>query len=164
MQQEKVKPGVYRVFWKSGGSSLASIGMTEDGERWIAPINWVVPAVKTAGSPKQSAWGDVDRLQAIEIENSHTEIPVGFVIRECGCVYYHCGLDMGYLLVLCEVKGTVSVEGSQALPKDKPYTVADAVAVAKIFEKLRKKCLQANVGLQFLETLEQAKRLDDWAC
>ena len=32
--------GLYEVFWKSGGSSVATIGMTYDGTRWIAPSNW----------------------------------------------------------------------------------------------------------------------------
>ena len=32
--------GIYKIYWKSGGSSLASIGSMHNGERWIAPINW----------------------------------------------------------------------------------------------------------------------------
>lgn len=32
--------GVYEIFWSSGGSSVASIGMTYSGKRWIAPTNW----------------------------------------------------------------------------------------------------------------------------
>jgi hypothetical protein len=32
--------GLYEIFWKSGGSSLASVGNLHDGTRWIAPINW----------------------------------------------------------------------------------------------------------------------------
>jgi hypothetical protein len=39
--------GLYRIFWKQscgGGMSLAAIGMTENGSRWIAPTNWVAPA------------------------------------------------------------------------------------------------------------------------
>ena len=34
------KLAIYEVFWKSGGSSVASIGFTYDGTRWIAPTNW----------------------------------------------------------------------------------------------------------------------------
>jgi len=33
-------PGLYKVYWKGGGSSLAAIGMTIDGKNWIAPTNW----------------------------------------------------------------------------------------------------------------------------
>lgn len=58
--RDQVKPGLYRVFWKSGGSSLASVGITADGGKWLAPTNWVSPTTD------QSAWEDIDRLQAID--------------------------------------------------------------------------------------------------
>jgi hypothetical protein len=35
--------GLYHVFWKGGGQSLASVGVTRSGYRWLAPINWVIP-------------------------------------------------------------------------------------------------------------------------
>ena len=34
------KLGLYEVFWKSGSSSIASIGNMHNGVRWIAPANW----------------------------------------------------------------------------------------------------------------------------
>jgi hypothetical protein len=37
--------GIYRIYWKSGGSSLASVGLNSDGTNWIAPINWLSPSV-----------------------------------------------------------------------------------------------------------------------
>ena len=37
--------GIYRVFWKNGGDSVASIGMSSKGLRWLAPANWTEPAV-----------------------------------------------------------------------------------------------------------------------
>lgn len=36
-----VDPGLYVLHWKSGGSSLASVGMDENGKRWFATINWI---------------------------------------------------------------------------------------------------------------------------
>lgn len=39
-----MRPGLYNIFWKSGGSSLTSIGILPNGNRWIAPINWVRPS------------------------------------------------------------------------------------------------------------------------
>jgi len=33
--------GLYKVFWSSGGFSLAAIGSLRDGQRWIAPTNWI---------------------------------------------------------------------------------------------------------------------------
>jgi hypothetical protein len=54
--------GLYRVHWKSGGSSLAAIGMMENGDRWIAPTNWIKPwAMPTAGG-----WADIDHLEPID--------------------------------------------------------------------------------------------------
>src|SRR5437879_3783429 len=32
--------GVYRLFWKSGGSSVATIGNLDNGTRWFAASNW----------------------------------------------------------------------------------------------------------------------------
>lgn len=32
--------GLYRLHWKSGGYSLASVGSLYDGTRWFAPCNW----------------------------------------------------------------------------------------------------------------------------
>ena len=32
--------GLYRIFWKTGGSSLAAVGQLYDGTRWFAPTNW----------------------------------------------------------------------------------------------------------------------------
>ena len=38
--------GIYRIYWKDGGSSLASVGSLSNGDRWFAPTNWItVPCV-----------------------------------------------------------------------------------------------------------------------
>ena len=36
----KLKLGVYRFHWKSGGTSVAVVGHLHDGERWFACSNW----------------------------------------------------------------------------------------------------------------------------
>jgi hypothetical protein len=51
--------GLYRVHWKSGGSSLAAIGVTDDGGRWLAPINWVKPSVAFTD------WGSIEHLDRV---------------------------------------------------------------------------------------------------
>jgi hypothetical protein len=48
--------GIYRIFWKSGGSSVASIGMTYSGKRWVAPSNW------TNGSDDVDPTGRLDKM------------------------------------------------------------------------------------------------------
>ena len=35
--------GLYSIFWKSGGVSLAAVGTSCNGDRWLAPTNWVTP-------------------------------------------------------------------------------------------------------------------------
>lgn len=43
MTQKEAKAlphGIYNLFWKTGGSSVAAVGMLYDGRRWFAPINW----------------------------------------------------------------------------------------------------------------------------
>ena len=40
--------GIYRFYWKSGGSSILALGVTRDGNRWIAPLNWSYPSDITA--------------------------------------------------------------------------------------------------------------------
>ena len=38
---QTVDHGLYVIFWKDGGSSLASVGSNAAGRRWFAPTNWV---------------------------------------------------------------------------------------------------------------------------
>lgn len=64
--------GLYRVYWKSGGSSLAAVGQTENGERWLAPTNWVAPSVRG------EAWEDVDRVVLITSQHALRDDP-----RQC---------------------------------------------------------------------------------
>ena len=52
---QKLKPGMYRIDWKEGGASLAAVGVTRAGGRWLAPLNWVCPA------QDERVWRDVDR-------------------------------------------------------------------------------------------------------
>jgi len=44
----KIKPGLYRIYWKEkhgGGQSLAAVGVSSDGTKWIAPTNWIYPSL-----------------------------------------------------------------------------------------------------------------------
>lgn len=55
---QKLKHGVYRVWWKDGGSSVAAVGSMADGARWLAPSNWIWPSSKD--------WRLVDHVKLIE--------------------------------------------------------------------------------------------------
>jgi hypothetical protein len=40
---QKLRVGIYDVFWKEGGSSLAAVGSLHNGDMWLAPCNWTSP-------------------------------------------------------------------------------------------------------------------------
>jgi hypothetical protein len=40
---ESMPLGLYRVYWRTGGISLAAMGQNANGLRWIAPANWLAP-------------------------------------------------------------------------------------------------------------------------
>ena len=44
-----IPTGLYKIWWKSGGCSLASIGQDSDGNRWLAPTNWTFPVQRGVG-------------------------------------------------------------------------------------------------------------------
>lgn len=61
----KLPIGLYVIYWQQGeGPSIASIGVTTNGGRWIAPDNWVLPAtsddIRNDGS-KLSWWLDISK-------------------------------------------------------------------------------------------------------
>jgi len=39
--RDKLPSGLYKIYWNSGGSSLASVGRDAAGEVWLCPCNWV---------------------------------------------------------------------------------------------------------------------------
>lgn len=57
-ETKKLARGIYRLHWKSGGSSLAAVGSNERGDRWIAPTNWI-----NAGSTLH--WKLVERAELL---------------------------------------------------------------------------------------------------
>lgn len=48
--------GIFKIYWKSGGSSMAAIGQIENGDRWLAPVNW------THTTEDQHIWQRVERV------------------------------------------------------------------------------------------------------
>lgn len=57
------KLGVYRLFWHSGGSSVAAVGMLDDGTRWYAPSNWTN---REPGAVVSTDWSLVKQADLIE--------------------------------------------------------------------------------------------------
>lgn len=56
--------GLFRIHWASGGSSLAAVGMMENGDRWIAPTNWISPCLDPTN---EFAWGGIERVELIPV-------------------------------------------------------------------------------------------------
>jgi hypothetical protein len=67
--QKGLKHGVYKIFWKSGGMSLASIGFTHDGTNWYAPCNWT-SQFKGAPTVASTDWESIERIELI-LENNY---------------------------------------------------------------------------------------------
>lgn len=66
MEQEellKLPHGLYKVYWKSGGKSLASIGSMPNGDRWIAVCNWINGSVLIKDL---SEWSAIKKVKLIE--------------------------------------------------------------------------------------------------
>lgn len=61
----KLRPGIYRLHWKSsagGGTSVASVGVMANGDRWMAPINWSFPP---SLADHEKCWNMVERAERI---------------------------------------------------------------------------------------------------
>lgn len=63
-QVNALEHGLYRIFWHErhgGGSSLAAVGSTPDGRRWMAPTNWI--GIDSETTPAH--WRTVERVELI---------------------------------------------------------------------------------------------------
>lgn len=68
MTEKKVQEldhGLYRIYWNSGGDSIASIGSNEKGERWLAPTNWI-----HVGLTGRKVWRMVKRVEKFHVRDS----------------------------------------------------------------------------------------------
>lgn len=64
----ELKPGLYKIYWKEGGSSLAAVGLDFSGRRWLAPTNWIsVPAF--------NVWPMVEKVELLEPRHTHGAEP-----------------------------------------------------------------------------------------
>jgi hypothetical protein len=60
---QKLYHGCYRIFWKSGGYSIAAVGSLPDGTRWMAPTNWV--GFTLDKDQMISSWEEVSHVEFI---------------------------------------------------------------------------------------------------
>jgi hypothetical protein len=69
MDEPKLQPGLYRIYWHQGGLSVAAIGVDRHGKNWIAPTNWVCPMEVIDDPSKYDVWGHVERVELITTQN-----------------------------------------------------------------------------------------------
>lgn len=72
-EAKKLPHGLYRIYWKEGGSSLCALGSSYDGSRWIAPCNWThsdnsYPRVATT-----RAFVKIERMELILAASNYGE-------------------------------------------------------------------------------------------
>jgi hypothetical protein len=60
---QKLHHGLYKIYWKTGGTSLAAVGSRPNGDRWIAPCNWVNGVSTTWG--ERNVWREVEKVKLI---------------------------------------------------------------------------------------------------
>ena len=60
----KLIPGIYIIHWKgtNSGASFAAVGVTANGERWLAPVNWLMPTCT------KSRWRLVESVVLVVME------------------------------------------------------------------------------------------------
>ncbi len=59
----RLKPGLYVVHWKSGGSSLAAVGCVDNGLNWFAAVNWTSSEAEGIASTRH--WRLVARVEPL---------------------------------------------------------------------------------------------------
>ncbi len=62
---KRLPHGLYRVYWKAGGVSLAAVGSTYSGARWLAPTNWTSPVEPRPPVAVTNLWRTVERVVLI---------------------------------------------------------------------------------------------------
>lgn len=60
---KKLSVGLYQIVWDDDTCSWGSLGVMANGERWLAPCNWILPAV---GVNKRKWWKSIKAMHKIE--------------------------------------------------------------------------------------------------
>lgn len=57
----KLQPGIYRLWWANNVMSTAAVGVSSDGGRWMAPLDWKQPPWPT----EKSHWSGIVRTELL---------------------------------------------------------------------------------------------------
>lgn len=84
-EAKKLDCGIYRIHWKDDTrSSLASVGVMSNGDRWMSPTNWSPDCVHGVGSVR--AWESVEKVELLMDRHSDsikTDRVVANLEQEC---------------------------------------------------------------------------------
>jgi hypothetical protein len=106
-----VEPGLYKVYWANGNSSLAAIGKCTDGKRWFACTDWetISDINPTAASLLQNF--EIIGLENIAYDNTRKQTASSWFVsidnlHESENVRSSGGVDGRKTLVLPDLSGT----------------------------------------------------------
>lgn len=100
---EGLEPGVYRLWWVNGGSSVGAVGLDREGRYWFHPSNWVSGPCTEWGLVKALTFLDCQGLehrareaarQAVHVVNSRGKVEP---CCECGEDYPAEELALGQI-------------------------------------------------------------------
>jgi len=99
--------GLYRIYWDSGGSSLASVGSKSNGDRWLCPTNWT--SEEGRGTDSSTSWDAVKKVTLIaSSKDIYVDPDMEYHAEEYECAMMHLsdldiaeddGYENGYSLV-----------------------------------------------------------------
>lgn len=115
IEAKELRLGVYRIYWRSGGSSVASIYQKEDGTRMLAPSNWVEPGNLLEQSCRISRVTELGRVEQEEVSKAKKGFEGRGLPKSCtscaACVYGDSfsldGFDRGRVLTCGHADGRV---------------------------------------------------------
>lgn len=62
---QKLPLGLYRLYWKAGGQSLACVGSLSNGDRWFACANWTSDTPAGIASTAWRLVGEAIRIDGV---------------------------------------------------------------------------------------------------
>lgn len=71
-ESRELPHGLYALYWRGGGVSLAAVGSDAFGGRWFAPANWL-----GSGVPCHE-WDAVERAELIQTQGEESAFDSGW--------------------------------------------------------------------------------------
>lgn len=108
----KLNHGLYKIYWKDGGCSLASVGSLHSGKRWFAPCNWTSKDHSIASS----AWNKVKDVERVEVDFDRDDEPKSESEKELisdGWIEWKGGLRPVDILTIVEIRNA----GGYSVPR-----------------------------------------------